>query len=85
MSTDVLMPALSPTMTEGSVSRWLKKEGDEIHAGDVIWFPPGEKHWHGAAPTTAMVHIAMQEAQDGKHVEWMEQVTQAQYTAAAAR
>jgi len=57
----------------------------EIRAGDVIWFPPGEKHWHGAAPTTAMVHIAMQEAQDGKHVEWMEQVTQAQYTAAAAR
>jgi quercetin dioxygenase-like cupin family protein len=57
----------------------------EIRAGDVIWFPPGEKHWHGAAPTTAMVHIAMQEALDGKHVEWMEQVTQEQYTTAVAR
>ena len=57
----------------------------EIRAGDTIWFPPGEKHWHGAAPTTAMVHIAMQEALDGKHVEWMEQVTQAQYTAEVVR
>ena len=53
----------------------------EIRAGDTIWFPPGEKHWHGAAPTTAMVHMAMQEALDGKHVEWMEQVAQEQYTA----
>src|SRR5437763_6255549 len=50
----------------------------EIRAGDTIWFPPGEKHWHGAAPTTAMVHIAMQEAQHGQHVAGMEQVTQAQ-------
>jgi quercetin dioxygenase-like cupin family protein len=57
----------------------------EIRAGDTIWIPPGEKHWHGAAPTTAMVHMAMQEALDGKHVEWMEQVTQAQYAAAVAR
>jgi quercetin dioxygenase-like cupin family protein len=57
----------------------------EIHAGDVVWFPPGEKHWHGAAPSTAMVHVAMQEALDGKHVEWMEQVTQEQYTAEVAR
>jgi quercetin dioxygenase-like cupin family protein len=57
----------------------------EIRAGDTIWFPPGEKHWHGAAPTTAMVHLAMQEAQGAKHVDWMEQVTQAQYTAEVAR
>jgi quercetin dioxygenase-like cupin family protein len=57
----------------------------EIHAGDVIWFPPGEKHWHGAAPTTAMVHVAMQEALDGRAVDLMEQVTQEQYTAAATR
>ena len=57
----------------------------EIRAGDVIWFPPGEKHWHGAAPTTAMVHIAMQEALDGKHIDWLEPVTQEQYTAAVAR
>src|SRR6266545_8286727 len=47
----------------------------EIRAGDVVWIPPGEKHWHGAAPKNAMVHPAMQEARDGKHVEWMEHVT----------
>ena len=53
----------------------------EIHAGDVVWIPPGEKHWHGAGPTTNMVHIAMQEALDGKHVTWMEQVSDEQYKA----
>lgn len=52
---------------------------DEIRPGDVVWFPPGEKHWHGAAPTTAMTHIAVQEAVDGKNVEWLEQVSDAQY------
>ena len=52
---------------------------EEIRPGDVIWFPPGEKHWHGAAPTTAMTHIAIQEAQDGKVVEWLEKVSDAQY------
>ncbi len=52
----------------------------EISAGDVVWIPPGEKHWHGAAPTTAMVHVAMQEALDGKHVEWLEHVTDEQYS-----
>src|SRR3981081_3900480 len=57
----------------------------EIRAGDTVWIPPGEKHWHGASPTTAMVHVAMQEALDGKHVEWMEQVSQEQYAAAVAR
>ena len=50
-----------------------------IRAGDVVWIPPGEKHWHGAGPATAMVHIAIQEAQDGKHVDWQEQVSDAQY------
>ena len=54
----------------------------EIRAGDTVWIPPGEKHWHGAGPTTAMVHIAMQEALDGAHVKWMEHVTDAQYSAA---
>src|SRR5262249_24067978 len=54
----------------------------EIRAGDTVWIAPGEKHWHGAAPTTAMVHIAMQEALDGAHVTWMEHVTDAQYGAA---
>jgi quercetin dioxygenase-like cupin family protein len=53
----------------------------EIRAGDVVWIPPGEKHWHGASPKAAMVHIAMHEAQDGKHVDWLEHVTDAQYAA----
>src|SRR4051794_34223770 len=52
---------------------------EEIRPGDVVWFPPGEKHWHGASPTTAMTHIAVQEALDGKAVEWMEQVSDEQY------
>jgi quercetin dioxygenase-like cupin family protein len=52
---------------------------EEIRPGDVIWFPPGEKHWHGATPTTAMTHIAIQEALNGKQVEWMEQVSDEQY------
>ncbi|MEA2930996.1 MAG: hypothetical protein QOG38_3424 [Hyphomicrobiales bacterium] len=51
----------------------------EIRAGDTVWIPPNEKHWHGAAPDTGMVHIAMQESLDGKHVEWMEYVTDEQY------
>jgi quercetin dioxygenase-like cupin family protein len=61
---------------------WAQREGgpvEEIHPGDVIWFPPGEKHWHGATPTTAMTHIAVQEALNGKVVDWMEQVSNAQY------
>ena len=53
----------------------------EIRPGDVVWFPPGEKHWHGAAPTTAMTHIALQEVKDGKVVDWMEKVTDQQYAA----
>jgi len=52
---------------------------EELRPGDVVWFPPGEKHWHGAAPKTAMSHIAIQEALDGKVVEWMEHVTEDQY------
>ena len=54
---------------------------EEIRPGDVVWFPPGEKHWHGAAPTTAMTHIAIQESLDGKVVDWMEHVTQEEYLA----
>jgi quercetin dioxygenase-like cupin family protein len=53
----------------------------EIRAGDTVWIPPGEKHWHGAGPTTGMVHIAMQESLDGNHVTWLEHVTDAQYSA----
>ncbi|MDK1376230.1 MULTISPECIES: cupin domain-containing protein [unclassified Sinorhizobium] len=52
----------------------------EIRAGDVVWFPPGEKHWHGAGPDTAMTHIAIQEALDGKVVDWLEHVTVEQYS-----
>ena len=54
---------------------------EQIRSGDVVWFAPGEKHWHGAAPTTAMTHIAIAEALDGKVVDWMEHVTDAQYDA----
>ena len=52
---------------------------EEIHPGDVVWFPPGEKHWHGAAPTMAMTHIAIQEQLDGKVVEWLEKVSDEEY------
>lgn len=52
---------------------------EEIHPGDVVWFPPGEKHWHGASPATTMSHIAVQEALDGKTVEWLEKVSDEQY------
>jgi quercetin dioxygenase-like cupin family protein len=52
---------------------------EEIRAGDTLWFEPGERHWHGASPTTAMTHIAIAEMLDGKVVEWMEHVTHAQY------
>jgi len=54
---------------------------EEIRPGDIVWFSPGEKHWHGASPTTAMTHIAVQEKLDGKNVEWMEKVTDEQYQA----
>ena len=54
---------------------------EEIRPGDVIWFAPGEKHWHGAAPTTAMSHIAIQEKLDGETVEWMQHVSDEQYQA----
>jgi quercetin dioxygenase-like cupin family protein len=54
---------------------------EEIRAGDVVWIDPGEKHWHGASPTSAMTHIAIQERLDGKAVEWMEHVTDEQYQA----
>ena len=53
----------------------------EIRPGDVVWIPPGEKHWHGASPTNGMTHIAMQEALDGNYATWMEKVTDAEYSA----
>ncbi len=60
----------------------VQREGgaiEEIRPGDVVWFPPGEKHWHGASPTTSLTHIAIQENLDGKVVDWLEQVTNEQY------
>lgn len=66
------------TAGSGLAQSWGKSI-EKIQPGDVVWFQPGEKHWHGAAPTTAMTHIAMQEALDGKVVEWMEKVTDEQY------
>jgi quercetin dioxygenase-like cupin family protein len=64
----------------GRVQRWGGPV-EEIRPGDVVWFPPGEKHWHGASPTTALTHIALQEQLDGKMVDWMEHVGDEQYAA----
>ena len=61
---------------------WVQLAGgliQNIHPGDVVWFAPGEKHWHGATSATAMTHIAIQEKLDGKVVDWMEHVTDEQY------
>jgi quercetin dioxygenase-like cupin family protein len=61
---------------------WAQREDgpvEEIRPGDVIWFEPGEKHWHGATPATAMTHIAIQEKLDGKVVDWLEKVSDEQY------
>ncbi|MES2167395.1 MAG: cupin domain-containing protein [Pseudomonadota bacterium] len=60
----------------------VQTEGEpvrEIHPGDVVWIPPGEKHWHGAAPTSLMTHLAMQESENGSFATWLEHVTDAQY------
>jgi quercetin dioxygenase-like cupin family protein len=64
----------------GRAQRWGGPV-EEIRPGDVVWFPPGEKHWHGAAPTTAMTHIAIVEVVDGKSADWMEKVTNEQFGA----
>lgn len=58
---------------------------EEIRPGDVVWVPAGEKHWHGAADSTSLVHIAIQEALDGKSIEWLEPVTDEQYRAGSRR
>jgi quercetin dioxygenase-like cupin family protein len=73
---------LGQTLIVTSGLGWAQSEGgpiEEIRPGDVIWFPPGEKHWHGAAPTTAMTHIAVTEFLNGKNVDWMEKVSDEQY------
>ena len=66
----------------------MQREGgpvEEVRPGDVVWFPPGEKHWHGATSTTAMTHIAIQEALDGKMVDWLENVSDEQYKGRVTR
>jgi quercetin dioxygenase-like cupin family protein len=73
---------LGQTIIVTSGLGWAQRDGgqvEEIRPGDVVWFPPGEKHWHGASPGTAMTHIAIQEALDGKLVEWLEHVSDEQY------
>ncbi len=73
---------LGQTLIVVSGTGWVQREGgpiEEVKPGDVVWFPPGLKHWHGATPANAMTHIAIQEALDGKMVEWLEKVTDAQY------
>ena len=73
---------LGQTLIIMSGSGRVQRDGgpiEEIHPGDVVWFPPGEKHWHGAASDDALVHIATQEQLDGKAVDWLEKVTDEQY------
>jgi quercetin dioxygenase-like cupin family protein len=62
----------------GRCQRWGGKV-EELRPGDVVWIPPGEKHWHGASPTVALVHLAIHEALDGKHIDWLEPVSDADY------
>jgi quercetin dioxygenase-like cupin family protein len=68
------------TSGSGRAQRWGGPV-EEIHPGDVVWFAPGEKHWHGATAATGMTHIAIQEALNGKAVDWMEHVSDEQYRA----
>jgi quercetin dioxygenase-like cupin family protein len=76
--THPLGQTLIVTDGSGRAQRWGGPV-EEIRQGDVVWFPPGEKHWHGAAPTTAMTHLAIQERLDGKTADWLEQVDDDQY------
>ena len=76
---------LGQTLIVTAGSGWAQSEGEPIVAirpGDVIWFPPGQRHWHGAAATTGVTHIAIQEALEGQAADWMEKVTDAEYGAA---
>lgn len=75
---------LGQTLIVTAGQGWIQREGgpvEEIRPGDVVWIPPGEKHWHGATATTAMTHVAVAESLDGKSVDWLEHVTDAQYGA----
>jgi quercetin dioxygenase-like cupin family protein len=73
---------LGQTLIVTSGLGWVQREGgpiEEVRPGDVVWFPPGLKHWHGASPATAMTHIAIQETLNGKNVDWLEKVSDEQY------
>jgi quercetin dioxygenase-like cupin family protein len=73
---------LGQTLLITAGTGWVRREGgpiEEVHPGDVVWFPPHEKHWHGATPTTGMTHIAIQEKLNGKYVDWLEKVSDEQY------
>ncbi len=73
---------LGQTLIVTSGCGWVQRNGaakEDIRPGDVVWFEPGEKHWHGATATTAMSHIAIQEKLNGSPVDWMEQVSDGQY------
>ena len=73
---------LGQTLIVTAGTGWVQQEGgmkQEVQPGDVIWTPPGVKHWHGASATNAMTHLAITESLDGKNVQWMEKVTDAQY------
>jgi quercetin dioxygenase-like cupin family protein len=73
---------LGQTLIITSGLGWVQRDGgdiEEVRPGDVVWFPPDEKHWHGATPTTAMTHLAVREKRDGKTVDWLEKVSDAQY------
>lgn len=73
---------LGQTLIVTSGCGWVQRDGgpiEDVHPGDVVWFSPGEKHWHGATPTTGMSHIAVLEALNGEAADWMEHVTDEQY------
>ena len=79
---------LGQTLIVTSGLGWVQREGgliEQVRAGDVVWFPPGEKHWHGASAATAMTHIAIQESLNGKNVDWHEHVSDEQYSAGSSR
>jgi quercetin dioxygenase-like cupin family protein len=73
---------LGQTLIITSGLGWVQREGgpiEEVRPGDIVWFPPAEKHWHGATSTNAMTHIAIQESLNGKNVDWLEKVSDEQY------
>jgi quercetin dioxygenase-like cupin family protein len=73
---------LGQTLIITSGLGWVQREGgpiEQVRPGDIVWFPPNEKHWHGASAATAMTHIAIQESLNGKNVDWLEKVSDEQY------